>query len=416
MAANVTLSISSSVYAISYAWVNGNGVRTPATGLTVAYQTLTLYNCDHVYIQRVTPEDGYGIPIKVAGVSYSTTDPQVTLYPSGTSTYGISATSTSVSYAVSFDFYDADTSQLLKSHTEDYEQGTGVRPWNKATSIGLPSGYDTVVSIWRYVWSTGSYTQVSQGTTITINAVQNFEIYVSKSAPSYYTLSAVAKTGISSATVSPTLATAGGSATWTATLRSGYQFYYWSTDAAGYSIYSYNRITTVDNIQSNLTLYAWGRLVTYDVVLRKGSHVSTVSATDYNPYEGDIVTFSATFETGYECAYWYDNNTGEIVSYNATFSQYIYDDVDYTCYAQVAQYSCQAIAADDGFQSVAASPSVVAYGGSCTFSAVLKSGYTFVAWTDASGETVYSQDRIYTVDIYRDRTIYAHSRRSSCTV
>lgn len=143
----------------------------------------------------------------------------------------------------------------------------------------------------------------------------NLTLYAKASAPDgeIYTCQAVAKDNVATASVSEPDMLVGGSVTFTATINPGARFLGWYSDESCIQLVS-NQLSYTAIVNSNLTLYAKGEKIAYNINVGTVEHgSSTVSKS--TAYYGDTVTFNCTVDEGYEFKGWYsDEGLTQLVS------------------------------------------------------------------------------------------------------
>lgn len=156
----------------------------------------------------------------------------------------------------------------------------------------------------------------------------NLTLYAKASAPDgeIYTCQAVAKDNVGTASVSEPDMLAGGSVTFTVTINPGIRFLGWYSDESCTQLVS-NQLSYTAIVNSNLTLYAKGEKIAYNINVGTAEHGSaTVSAT--TAYYGDTVTFNCTVDEGYEFKGWYsDEGLTQLVSDKANYNHQVVNDI-----------------------------------------------------------------------------------------
>ena len=149
-----------------------------------------------------------------------------------------------------------------------------------------------------------------------------------------------------------------------------------------------------------------------------GNGVKSVSVSNAEPYEGEIVTFSAGLYNGANFDGWYsDEACTQLVSSSLTYST---TAADLALYAKAtidaAIYNCAAVAGEN-IVSVSVSDESVVSGDSVTFTAQLNEGYPFDGWySDSSYTTLVSTANPYTTTITSDTILYAKATKISYSV
>ena len=156
----------------------------------------------------------------------------------------------------------------------------------------------------------------------------NLTLYAKASAPDgeIYTCQAVAKDNVATASVSEPDILAGNSVTFTATINPGIRFLGWYSDESCTQLVS-NQLSYTAIVNSNLTLYAKGEKIVYNINVGTAKHCSaTVSKS--TAYYGDTVTFNCTVDEGYEFKGWYsDEGLTQLVSGEANYSHQVVNSI-----------------------------------------------------------------------------------------
>lgn len=222
----------------------------------------------------------------------------------------------------------------LTSYFEEYDYAaniaTGSRGMRSAT-VNQAIGYegDTIVftaNVGRYATFNGWYSDeagmqlVSTEPSYSSVPDANLTLYAKASAPEgeIYTCQAVAKDNVATASVSEPDMLAGGSVTFTANMNPGVEFTGWYSDESCTQLVS-NQLSYTATVNSNLTLYAKGEKIVYNIGVGPAAHGSaTVSKS--TAYYGDAVTFSCSVNKGYEFKGWYsDSGFTQLVSKSAEY-------------------------------------------------------------------------------------------------
>ncbi len=169
------------------------------------------------------------------------------------------------------------------------------------------------------------------------------------------------------------------------------------------------------------------RIVDYISV---GSTLSTsisVSAFSGNPEQGtvtgfghysigDSVTLTAIPKSGYEFYYWFDHNTGTVVTgAGASFTFTASDDVMYSAYFRsIPQINVISVSSEDAAKGTVSGGGKYYTGTLATITATPKDGYTFDCWTDdRDGTVVVGAGASYTFTVTEHKTYVAHFKGSS---
>ena len=156
----------------------------------------------------------------------------------------------------------------------------------------------------------------------------NLTLYAKASAPDgeIYTCQAVAKDNVATALVSEPDMLAGGSVTFTATINPHIRFLGWYSDESCTQLVS-NQLSYTAIVNSNLTLYAKGEKIAYNINVGTAEHGSaTVSKS--TAYYGDTVTFNCTVDEGYEFKGWYsDEGLTQLISGEANYSHQVVNSI-----------------------------------------------------------------------------------------
>lgn len=156
----------------------------------------------------------------------------------------------------------------------------------------------------------------------------NLTLYAKASAPEgeIYTCQAVAKDNVATASVNEPDMLAGGSVTFTATVNPGVEFTGWYSDESCTQLVS-NQLSYTATVNSNLTLYAKGEKIVYNINVGSTEHGSaTVSQS--TAYYGDTVTFNCVVDDGCEFKGWYsDEGLTQLVSENVKYVHNVTGDI-----------------------------------------------------------------------------------------
>lgn len=214
--------------------------------------------------------------------------------------------------------------------TSEYIQCTSSEVTHSLTVSGLNYTGSTIYAIITFDCA---YTQGSWVNLNSSNASVSASFYTPP-APTYYTVSTSAGTGIASTSGGGTYSS-GSYCTVSCSLQSGYQFDGWyngSTKVSSNQTYSFY-------VYGNVTLQARGRTPSYYVFVGAGDYVSSVSGGgQYNA--GSICTVSAvlfpsTETEEYVFDGWYDDAFGTKLSSNNPYSFEVREMVSMTAYAVI---------------------------------------------------------------------------------
>lgn len=258
---------------------------------------------------------------------------------------------------------------------------------------------------------------VSGDNPYTTTVTSNLSLYAKAvAAPATYSCSAVAKANVTSTSVSAATATAGSEVVFTAVIADGATFDGWySNESCTTFVSGQNPYTAT--ISGDTTLYAKASAATvakYTCSAVAKSNIASASVSPTSVAAGGSATFTATANSDSEFTGWYsDPGCAILVSSNNPYTTTVNNDL--TLYAKgtvkVINYSCAAVAGT-GVTRALVSSTTVAQGSSCTYTATMSSGYTFVAWySDSNYANLVSTSNPYTTTINANTTLYAKGRR-----
>ena len=313
MARTMQLRCSTGISRIDYAWVNSSGVRIPSSGTNYTTGTVTLTDCDHVWISSVTPKSNYDAPFYCDG--YGTFYGSITLYPDDSIyTYNVSAT------------YSGPSTYSV-THTI-YRRNYGSSSWDymgQITESGLSSGYTYTPSDHQqvgysgYTYSHSTYGgnryDPGNGFTMPESDIVIYDYY-EQNVYSYYLRysanggsgapgiqSAVSASTSQSFTVPSTTPT-----------RIGYRFLGWSFSSTATSpSYSAGDTISLSYANSDRTLYAvWAQTIYYTVTV------------DYHDYDSGTYLNKSDTETVESGTTFYPTTAapGSITYGGATYYEY----------------------------------------------------------------------------------------------
>ena len=198
-----------------------------------------------------------------------------------------------------------------------------------------------------------------------------------------------------SATVSAATVNYGSSVTFTATANEGYVFVAWmnGTDTVSHEV-AYTVSAATDDL--TLTAVFEAAIVNYSFAAAVNDETmgtATVSATEASA--GETVTFTATANEGYHFVGW-TYADGETASTEAIYSVEADSNLTLTAVFAINVYTMSASVNDADMGSATANPASVNHGGSVTFTATPATGYVFVKWINAAGDSL-SNEASYTV-------------------
>jgi uncharacterized repeat protein (TIGR02543 family) len=191
----------------------------------------------------------------------------------------------------------------------------------------------------------------------------------------------------------------GESCTVSATANAGYTFTNWtengnvvSTDAN----YTFN-VTANRNLVANFQIQSFNITATADPTA--GGNVTGGGTFNY----GQSCTLTATANAGYTFVNWTKNGTQ--VSTNASYTFTVTESAAYVAHFQINSYNI-AVSADPTVGGNVSGGGTFNYGQSCTVSATVNEGYTFINWTENGAQVSANAD--YTFTVNGNRTLVAH--------
>ena len=191
----------------------------------------------------------------------------------------------------------------------------------------------------------------------------------------------------------------GASCTVSATANAGYTFTNWtengnvvSTDAS----YTFN-VTANRSLVANFQIQSFNITATADPTA--GGNVTGGGTFNY----GQNCTLTATANAGYTFVNWTKNGTQ--VSTNASYTFTVTESVAYVAHFQINIYNI-AVSADPTVGGNVSGGGTFNYGQSCTVSATVNEGYTFINWTENGAQVSANAD--YTFTVNGNRTLVAH--------
>ena len=322
MSATITLRCGSGIAAITYAWVNSSGTRTPSSGYATLTGSTTLTNCDHVWIEYCSVKTDYSTPYYVKfgtttlKTSYSSSI-QYNYYPSSRGTVSVEATY-SVTYVTanlkcgtgiaSYQVFNSSGGVVRTISSKSYVSFSLIEgDYYELGNIKYEDGYSGVK--WYYN-SSASYSYENRSTTSpdyvlgsSYDRYGYFEATTYIPPVTYYTCSATYYSGCSNMFSSITVGgessvqvAAGNTATWRCTVKSGYTFLGWYNKAG-------NRVSTsttytVNDIQYGRTYYARAQVSSYTYYYRVNLYIDG----SLYDYATDSTTSSASTGTNISLA------------------------------------------------------------------------------------------------------------------
>ena len=322
MSATITLRCGSGIAAITYAWVNSSGTRTPSSGYATLTGSTTLTNCDHVWIEWCSVKTDYSTPYYVKfgtttlKTSYSSSI-QYNYYPSSRGTVSVEATY-SVTYVTanlkcgtgiaSYQVFNSSGGVVRTISSKSYVSFSLIEgDYYELGNIKYEDGYSGVK--WYYN-SSASYSYENRSTTSpdyvlgsSYDRYGYFEATTYIPPVTYYTCSATYYSGCSNMFSSITVGgessvqvAAGNTATWRCTVKSGYTFLGWYNEAG-------NRVSTsttytVNDIQYGRTYYARAQVSSYTYYYRVNLYIDG----SLYDYATDSTTSSASTGTNISLA------------------------------------------------------------------------------------------------------------------
>lgn len=297
MSATITLRCGSGIAAITYAWVNSSGTRTPSSGYATLTGSTTLTNCDHVWIEWCSVKTDYSTPYYVKfgtttlKTSYSSSI-QYNYYPSSRGTVSVEATY-SVTYVTanlkcgtgiaSYQVFNSSGGVVRTISSKSYVSFSLIEgDYYELGNIKYEDGYSGIK--WYYN-SSASYSYENRSTTnpdyvlgSSFDRYGYFEATTYIPPVTYYTCSATYYSGCSSMFSSITVngessvsVAEGNTAVWRCTVKSGYTFLGWYNKAG-------NRVSTsttytVNDIQYGRTYYARAQVSSYTYYYRVNLYI-----------------------------------------------------------------------------------------------------------------------------------------------
>lgn len=303
--------------------------------------------------------------------------------------------------------FTAGTTGGTVTGTADYNHGSSVSV--KATAA---VGYDFVG------WYEGT-TLVSSSATYTFTATQARTL-VGRFQRKWFTITFNAGTG---GTVSPTSARVqfGGSASSTATAKTGYTFSGWSDGTKTATI-------SKTNIQSNATYAASFGINTYVVTYVADTGIASVTPTSQSVEHGSNATGStAVLTTGYDFSGWYEGSTRVFTTLATGSFGPITGNRTLTAKATIKTFP---VAGNPQFKNTDGGTSYTDgtdggtitgsgtynYGSNATLTATPKTGYSFVGWVDGDGNRVEGTATLQVKNITAPVTLYGRFNKRWFTV
>ena len=356
------------VYSYVYDSVQFDDVDQALGGGSVSPSGTNWYNSAQVVSVLATPNAGYSFGSWTGDLSGSTNPSNVTM--SGPKS--VTANFTQNQYTLAVSVSPTGSGSVTKSP-------------NKTTYV-----YGDVVTLTASAntgYSFASWSGDASGTTnpyaLTINGNKSVTANFTQN---QYTLSVgVSPTGSGSVAKSPDKASYvyGDVVTLTASANTGYSFASWSGDASGttnpYALtINGNKSVTANFTQNQYTLSVG--------VSPTGSGSVTKSPDKASYVYGDVVTLTASANTGYSFASWSGDASGTTNPYALTIN----GNKSVTANFTQNQYTLSVGVSPTGSGSVTKSPDKASYvyGDVVTLTASANTGYSFASWSgDASGTT-----------------------------
>ena len=250
------------------------------------------------------------------------------------------------------------------------------------------------------------------GNVVSSNASYTFNVTGNRSLVANFTLNTYSITATADPTDGGTVNGAGtydhgASCTLTATTNTGYTFVNWTKNGTQVSTNASYTFTVTESAAYVAHFQLQSYTITATADPSDGGSVSGAGTYDH----GASCTLTATTNTGYTFVNWTKNGTQ--VSTNANYSFTVTESAAYVAHFQLQSYTITATAdpSDGGSVSGAGTYN---HGASCTLTATVNEGYTFVNWT--KNGTQVSTDPSYSFTVTETAAYVAHFSLNSYTV
>ena len=317
----------------------------------------------------------------------------------------------------------------IKSYTCYATAGTGISAAtvNNAASAtvnyGTAATYTcTVKSGYTFMgWYNSSGTQVSTSRTYTPTVTSSLSL-TAKAHPNTITCYVSKGTGISTAKVNNKTSSStiyyGGSAAYTCTVSTGYDWDGWYEDDM---LLSTTQSLTLNNVTVSRSLQARATIKKFTCYAYKGTGISkatvdskTSTTVNYNT----TVTYSATVSSGYTWLGWY-NADDVLISSNQTYKPTITGSLYLTAKAKPSDITCY-VSKGTGISAATvngkATSATIAYLGTAQYRCTIQTGYNWDGWyeDDMQLSTKQSLD-LTNVSVSRSLQARATIKTFTCT-
>ena len=194
----------------------------------------------------------------------------------------------------------------------------------------------------------------------------------------------------------------GQSCTVTATANNGYTFNNWTENGnvvSSNASYTFT-VTENHNLVANFTFIP---LPIYNVSVSANPNNGGIVTGEGAYEEGQACTVTATANNGYTFANWTEN--GNVVSTDGSYSFTVTDNHNLIANFNINTYTVSVTANPSNGGTVTGGDTFT-YGESCTITAAVNNGFTFINWTE--GGSYVSSDATYTFTVTDNRDFVAH--------
>ena len=248
----------------------------------------------------------------------------------------------------------------------------------------------------------GDVVSANASYTFTVNSNCNLVANFTENPPTTYTVTVSANPAEGGSVTGGGSFEEGQSCTVTATTNSGYLFDNWTENGIVVSSNASYTFAVNDN-HSLVANFSAEPLPIFNISVSANPNNGGTVTGDGAYEEGQICTVTATVNAGYTFTNWTEN--GNVVSSNATYSFTVMGNRNLIANFTINTYTVS-VTANPSMGGTVTGGGTFTYGQTCTITASVSSGYTFINWTE-NGSYV-SSDASYTFTVAGNHSFVAH--------